>query len=518
MTVTEKMSRERVYGFLSAKNGKMINGRGEEILLCGMGLGNWLLPEGYMWRFSGEYDRPRRIESLVGALCGEEYCGTFWHAFRERYITEADVRAMAEHGFNSVRLPVNWRIVMEECSGIVWREEGFVLIDRFLDWCEKYRLYVCLDLHGAPGGQTGHNIDDSLDDVPHLLTDGRDSEWYRKTIALWCEFAARYRDRSIIAMYDLLNEPYRTEKEGTPVLPDLRENLKQFYRDCIRAIREIDPIHMVSVESHYWASRADFFTEKFDDNMCAHFHRYWCPPAYFMYKEFLDKREELDMTLYLGETGENSAEWFAAMYPLAAELDIGYNIWPWKKMDTDSSPYSIRPPKGWEKIQAYTKDPRIDTKPSPEEARVIFDEYLENIDIEKCTYIENVIPSIFRRPGCTVKACDFDTRTEPYHGVRFLDDNGNESDDWNKIRVLFSAGSIVTYKLYANGEAGAAVIESDFDHAAVKISVDGIVAADFVLDGTHRLEIPIESGRDSRLTVECTSGKFVLDRIKWSKV
>lgn len=517
MTVTEKMSRARVCGFLSAKNGKMINGCGEEILLCGMGLGNWLLPEGYMWRFSGRYDRPRRIEGLVSELCGEEYCKSFWRAFREKYITEADVRAMAEHGFNSVRLPINWRIVMEECSGIVWREDGFALIDRFLDWCEKYRLYVCLDLHGAPGGQTGHNIDDSADDVPHLLTDGTDSEWYRKTIALWCEFARRYKDRSIVAMYDLLNEPCRTEKEGTPVLPDLREPLKQFYRDCIKAIREIDTVHMISVESHYWASQANFFTEKFDHNMCAHFHRYWCPPTYFVYKEFLDKRDEMDMTLYLGESGENSTEWFAAMYPLAAELGIGYNIWPWKKMETNSSPYSINPPRGWEKIQAYTQSPCDANKPSSEEAREIFDQYLENVDIAKCTYVPEVIPSILRRPGCTVRACDFDTLTEPYHGVKFIDPDGNECGDWNQIRVQFSAGSSVTYKLYTDGEAGVAVIESDFAHAAVKISVDGKAAADLVLDGVCRIGIPVEAGRDCGLTLECTSGGFVLDKMKWDK-
>ena len=69
MTVTEKMSRDRVDGFLTAKNGKMYNGRGEEILLCGMGVGNWLLPEGYMWRFGGRYNRPRTIEALVRDLC-----------------------------------------------------------------------------------------------------------------------------------------------------------------------------------------------------------------------------------------------------------------------------------------------------------------------------------------------------------------------------------------------------------------------------------------------------------------
>ena len=129
MTVTEKMSRDRVDGFLTAKNGKMYNGRGEEILLCGMGVGNWLLPEGYMWRFGGKYNRPRTIEELVRDLCGSAFADYFWKRFRDEYITESDIRAMAENGFNSVRLPVNWRVVMEDEPGILWKEDGFRLIE-----------------------------------------------------------------------------------------------------------------------------------------------------------------------------------------------------------------------------------------------------------------------------------------------------------------------------------------------------------------------------------------------------
>ncbi len=35
--------------------------------------------------------------------------------------TEADVCAMAEAGFNAVRLPINWRVLMEDEPGITWR-------------------------------------------------------------------------------------------------------------------------------------------------------------------------------------------------------------------------------------------------------------------------------------------------------------------------------------------------------------------------------------------------------------
>ncbi len=513
MTVTEKMSRERVYGFLTAHDGKMYNGRGEEILLCGMGLGNWLLPEGYMWRFGGKYNRPREIERLVRDLCGSAFAEYFWKRFRSEYITESDVRAMAEHGFNSVRLPVNWRVVMEDEPGIIWREEGFQLIDNFLDLCEKYKLYVCLDLHGAPGGQTGDNIDDSIDNVPRLLTD-TESDSREKTLALWCEFARRYRDRWIVGMYDLLNEPARSPKPNAPELdhPALRESLKQFYRDCITEVRKIDAVHMLSIESDIWASRADFFTEKFDENMCAHFHRYWCPPRKFMYDEFTAKRDAFNMTLYLGETGENNMQWFAAMYPLAAELDIGYNIWPWKKMDTGSSPCSIRPPKFWHKVIQYTHG---GDRPSYENAQAAFDEYLDNIRFENCDFVENVIPSIFRRPGCEFRACDFSSANE---GVRMINEKGEPTDEWGQTLTAFTGGGAAEYKLYADGTRGVVeLVDADFDNATIELSADGETLLRTTVSGKRDISVPVTFGHDCTLKISCVKGDFVLSTIGWRK-
>ena len=42
----KEMSQDRVKGFLDVKGQKIVNGDGEEILLTGWGLGNWLLCEG----------------------------------------------------------------------------------------------------------------------------------------------------------------------------------------------------------------------------------------------------------------------------------------------------------------------------------------------------------------------------------------------------------------------------------------------------------------------------------------
>ena len=72
-----------IEGFLHTKGKKIVNGRGEEILLTGWGLGNWLLQEGYMWKAYGErFDRPSRIEKAVEELTGRDFAEYFWKEYR----------------------------------------------------------------------------------------------------------------------------------------------------------------------------------------------------------------------------------------------------------------------------------------------------------------------------------------------------------------------------------------------------------------------------------------------------
>ncbi len=415
--MNSKMHRSRVKGFLDVKNGKLVNEEGKEVLLSGWGLGNWLLPEGYMWlsRGSSRFDRPRRIETVLDELAGKEYTAGFWKQFRENYIAEADIKAMAERGYNSVRVPVNYRLFLEDAEKIVWLEEGFGLLDRVLDWCEKYKLYVFIDLHGAPGGQTGSNIDDCIDDMPRLFLDQSNFE---KGIALWKKLAERYKDRWIVGGYDLLNEPIRPKRTEEDIDVDyLVPRLVEFYEKAIAVIREVDDRHVISLEGHHWATEPDIFCKKYDEKVILHFHRYGVMPDKSCLMPYVEIAKKWNFPLWLGETGENMTEWFTALYPLAAEMGIGYNVWPWKKMDTHNSPCSVKKPEGWEKIIDYTLG---GAHPGYEESRRLLDCYLENMKYENCEYNSRVHASVLRQPGCTIKAVDFDEfpgRGKSYSGI-----------------------------------------------------------------------------------------------------
>jgi len=182
----------------------MVNESGKKVFLKGVGLGNWMLPEGYMWKFGAGGDRPRKIEKLVAELIGEEKASRFWTLFRKQYITEADIKRIAELGFNSVRPALNSRLFLTEGDNPVYVDEGFQLLESLISWCRKYQLYVIIDMHGAPGGQTGQNIDDSPKDQPELFMDKKYQDQLEE---LWVKLATKYKDEPVVAAYDLLNEP-----------------------------------------------------------------------------------------------------------------------------------------------------------------------------------------------------------------------------------------------------------------------------------------------------------------------
>ena len=127
---------------------------GQVLHIKGINLRNWLMPEGYMFKFE-QAKAPRQIYGAFERLLGSERAAEFWHSFRERYVTQDDIRFIKSVGFNTVRIPLQYELFMTDDG--VMAGDGWTLIDRVLGWARDAGLYVILDLHAAPGGQTGIN-------------------------------------------------------------------------------------------------------------------------------------------------------------------------------------------------------------------------------------------------------------------------------------------------------------------------------------------------------------------------
>ncbi|MDY2600537.1 MAG: cellulase family glycosylhydrolase, partial [Eubacteriales bacterium] len=160
----------RVKGMLHARGRKIVNGDGEEIILRGWGAGNWTNPEGFMvgigekymgscmspeLALPGRFQSGRTMTTVIRETCGTKYAREFWPRWHAAHLAEADIREMARLGYNSIRLPLTAWVLLPEEPEAEFDEAGFEMLTRVLDACEKYRIYAILDLHGAPGGQSG---------------------------------------------------------------------------------------------------------------------------------------------------------------------------------------------------------------------------------------------------------------------------------------------------------------------------------------------------------------------------
>ncbi|MCF7947788.1 MAG: glycoside hydrolase family 5 protein [Spirochaetia bacterium] len=395
-----------VNGFISASGRELIDGRGHKVLLRGVGLGSWFLPEGYMWKMPAEADRPRRMEKLILYLVGPQSAAEFWETYWDNFISEADIQQIAVEGFNSLRLPINARYLTGSDDSSEILESRIARVDQLIEWCGHCNVYIVLDLHGAPGGQTGTNIDDSEYDRPDLFINQENED---RTVEIWRALATRYKDEPIIAGYDLLNEPLPNwfSEYNKRVLP--------LYRRIVEAIRRVDSRHLIILEGVHWATDWSIFAETFeepydepfDDNVMLQFHKYWNNPDKESIALYTEARDKWNLPIYMGEGGENNADWYSGAFRLFEDLDISWNFWTWKKLDTHNSPLSISTPKNWSRLVDAAKG---EEHLERDEALTILGEYLEKVKFDNCVYHPEVVRSLFRSPPVRIPAIFYSYR------------------------------------------------------------------------------------------------------------
>jgi hypothetical protein len=328
--------------FVRAKGREFVDAKGQVLHLKGTNLGNWMVPEGYMWRLDGAQS-PREIEALTETLLGPEKAEAFWKEYRERYITESDIDFLARSGFNVLRVPMHYKFFNSE------QGEGFRLLDRLVGWSRKAGLHLILDMHCAPGGQTGTNIDDSRG-YPWLFESPRAQAQLAET---WCRIARHYRDEPVILGFDLMNEPI----PHYPQLAKLNTALEPLYRRLVREIRAVDPNHVLILTGAQWGTNFKVLGPPFAENLAYTFHRYWMPPTLECIQEYLDFRDRYNVPMWMGESGENKDEWVAAFRKLLDEQQVGWTFWPYKKMDGESGIAQFKRPIHWDAIAAFAKAP-----------------------------------------------------------------------------------------------------------------------------------------------------------------
>ena len=415
--MSNRFDNSRVKGFLRADGMQTVNADGEEVLLRGWGAGNWTNPEGFMLGIGTGYmgdsmlpglSLPKRFTSartmsqVLRDLCGSDYARGFWPRWQRNHLGEADIRAMAEWGYNSVRLPVTAWVLLPEEPEARFDEAGFAMLDQVLDWCEKYRIYAIIDLHGAPGGQSGLACDDGLDNIPRMFMEPESRE---RALMLWEELARRYADRWIVGGYGLLNEPIAIGRWR-----HLTPELERFYDDAIARIRRHDRNHIVFLEGTLFSTNMDIFHRAYDSgcgNWGISIHLYNVSPEVRELYKFIEVQHRLNVPVWIGE-GRLKDPGMAVFYEIAASHHMGYNLWVWKSVvnDEDSGAAAYALPEGFDAVLKYCTEggPR----PGYAESRRLFDAMLENLRYENCSVNEGAHLYCQRRQGVVLPAAGYD--------------------------------------------------------------------------------------------------------------
>jgi len=376
---------------LSTNGRAIVNENQDTILLRGMGLGGWMVQEGYMLQTASFASPQHEIRATIQDLIGEADTEVFYEAWLNNHVRKSDIDSLKSWGFNSVRLPMHYNLFTlpiedEPVEGEdTWLDKGFELTDQLVEWCRSNEMYVILDMHAAPGGQGYDAAISDYDSTKPSLWESAENR--RKLVALWTRIAEHYSDEEWIAGYDLLNETNWDLPGGNA--------LRTIYQNITSSIREVDPNHIVFLEGNWFANDFTGLTPPWDDNLVYSPHKYWSTNDEATMQWVIDLRNAHNVPLYLGESGENSNVWFRDAIHLLEGLDIGWALWPMKKVESISGPLSIIKTPEYQSLLDYWNG--NGPQPTAEFARATLMDLTEKLKTENCIYQKDVIDAMIRQ-------------------------------------------------------------------------------------------------------------------------
>lgn len=375
-------------------SGKKLKGRdGSNLVMRGTNCGNWMIREPYMMNTSGNLDRQFKFDKMLEEICGAEKVHEFDSIWMDNNFNEADMQFIAEHGFNTLRVPMHYKfftlpIEKEPVAGEqTWLDEGFTRIDSMCVWAERHNILLILDMHACPGGQSSGDICDYDSSKPSLWEAKANRT---KLIALWKKIAERYKNEKCVAAYDLINETNWTLANSNKLLWDT-------FKDIIAAIREVDQNHIVILEGNSYSNDYNGLpSAKMDPKMMLQFHRY----GVYNTKESVKYMEDLatrhNCPVYIGEFGENSNSWTAGNIQLFEE-GMGFaawSCWPMKKSNINAILQVKRVSAYDDVISQYQNG----SKPSSTTLWNACRSWALAQNIKRCTVRTDYIDALIRRP------------------------------------------------------------------------------------------------------------------------
>ena len=151
-------------------------------------------------------------------------------------------------------------------------------------------------------------------------------QYQNQTVAVWREIARHIRNQQTVIGYDLLNEPEVSDKQA----------LLALYGRLIKAIRQVDPDHVLFLEGTNSSTDFSFFTKASCANMAYSCHIYWWSgDSTSKFNSLQSLGQQQARPFWIGEFGEPlSYSWIHRKVQQIQERDAfcGWSLWTWKKV------------------------------------------------------------------------------------------------------------------------------------------------------------------------------------------
>lgn len=316
--------------FLSVDGTDIVNAKGEKVVLNGVNLGGWLIQEDWLCPYEEVSDHYEMLETLI-ARFGREDAYKLMNTYEDNFITEEDLDIIKEMGFNSVRVPFWYR-------NFYYDDDGTKILDKNGEWdlsrlewvvseCSERRIYVVLDMHGAPGFQS---------DAPHngkkdsctLYDKTSEGERARElTDELWTEIATRFNGNPAVAMYDLLNEPMCDVDCGEITR---RINNEFIYTRLYDTVRKADASHIITMEAIWTGFALPWAWAKGWENVVYQVHFYNNSDFIFAFFLLLTRVLHPTVPLMMGEFYPHQKTTWEGCFKSLKKYDYSWFLWTYK--------------------------------------------------------------------------------------------------------------------------------------------------------------------------------------------
>ncbi len=303
----------------------------------------------------------------------------------DTFITEDDIRQIADWGFDHIRLPIDYPILEDDANPGVYLESGFAYLDRCLAWCQDNGLRVIFDIHKAPGYSFTNTLEAEMKEVNTLFTE---PFMQQRFINLWVTLARRYLDRAEdILAFELLNEIVLPESSpwnrlAQQIIDHIRKidshRLIVVGGNNYNTVTELSNIQLnpdpnllhtfhcyepmvVTHQKAPWVTEMEQFNQtidypgevpglaqflkthfpihipRYEKSFGRHLDREFLVDALEPAKQFIQQKHE---SLYCGEFGvvdlapmQTRINWTRDFISILAEYKIGYAYWSYKEVD-----------------------------------------------------------------------------------------------------------------------------------------------------------------------------------------